>query len=396
MQQNGTCGSHADAIGLRKLVIYREAVVTEAGATPARPALQASVAAVLRNPWVGTGPTHDLSAETSRDRAGAGQVAHRPADRRPRRSRTPSRRSARPPSWEARGEIEHGGALIHTPYFGNLMREFLDGESIICFADTRAEAGETLVVPLWHKTQAATRSHYQTVTTRVSDAPARRRDRHRRRRLHRPPPASPHRGPHDRSRRHRRRIWRVSCHEGPQDRHHRRGDPHRRRPGGQPAGARGRRRGRHREPLGRAGFRRRPVRRASTPPHPIWAPCSHRGYSTHSDEPAEAYGKAAIVGLDGEIEHGSGLIHTLKFGDHFRKAANATTLLPAVEKRGPAGSRRSTSRSSTSPTPPSGRITRRSRCASPTHRTPTRSSIALAAAAQGRPQQRLAPLSTEQ
>jgi Amino acid synthesis len=51
----------------------------------------------------------------------------------------------------------------------------------------------------------------------------------------------------------------------------------------------------------------------------------------------EAYGKAAIVGLDGEIEHGSGLIHTLKFGDHFRKAANATTLLPAVEKRGPAG-----------------------------------------------------------
>ena len=50
--------------------------------------------------------------------------------------------------------------------------------------------------------------------------------------------------------------------------------------------------------------------------------------------PVEAYGKAAIVGLDGEIEHGSGLIHTLKFGDHFRKAANATTLLPAVEKLG--------------------------------------------------------------
>ena len=55
------------------------------------------------------------------------------------------------------------------------------------------------------------------------------------------------------------------------------------------------------------------------------------------EAPAEAYGKAAIVGLDGEVEHGSGLIHTLKFGDHFRKAANATTLLPAVEKRGPAG-----------------------------------------------------------
>ena len=57
----------------------------------------------------------------------------------------------------------------------------------------------------------------------------------------------------------------------------------------------------------------------------LWAP------------PREAYGKAGIVGLDGEVEHGSALIHTLKFGDHFRKAANATTLLPAVEKRGPAG-----------------------------------------------------------
>ncbi len=53
--------------------------------------------------------------------------------------------------------------------------------------------------------------------------------------------------------------------------------------------------------------------------------------------PVEAYGKAAIVGLDGEIEHASALIHTLKFGNHFREAASATTLLPAVEKRAGAG-----------------------------------------------------------
>lgn len=55
------------------------------------------------------------------------------------------------------------------------------------------------------------------------------------------------------------------------------------------------------------------------------------------DAPLEAYGKAAIIGLNGEVEHGSGIIHNLRFGDHFRNAANATTLLPAVEKRGPAG-----------------------------------------------------------
>ena len=69
------------------------------------------------------------------------------------------------------GEIEHAAALIHTPFFGNLMRDFLDGESIICFADARADAGESLVVPMWHKTHAATRSHYQTISARVSDAP---------------------------------------------------------------------------------------------------------------------------------------------------------------------------------------------------------------------------------
>ncbi|BDI21983.1 amino acid synthesis family protein [Herbiconiux sp. L3-i23] len=52
--------------------------------------------------------------------------------------------------------------------------------------------------------------------------------------------------------------------------------------------------------------------------------------------PVEAYGKAAIVGLGGEVEHGSALIHTLTFGDHLRGRIGATTLLPAVEKRAPA------------------------------------------------------------
>ena len=35
-----------------------------------------------------------------------------------------------------------------------------------------------------------------------------------------------------------------------------------------------------------------------------------------SGEAIEAYGKAAIVGLDGEVEHASALIHTLRFGNH--------------------------------------------------------------------------------
>lgn len=110
--------------------------------------------------------------------------------------------------------------------------------------------------------------------------------------------------------------------------------------------------------------------------------------------PVEAYGKAAIVGLDGEVEHGSGLIHTLKFGDFFRDAAGATTLLPSVEKVAPAGASfdiplkhftDSTIRSHhqsvevrTSDAPRAGEII-----------------IGLAAASSGRPKARLAPLSSE-
>ncbi len=157
-------------IGLRKLVIYREEVITEAGARPDRQAIQASVAAVLRNPWVGSDPSRDLAPEVA---AVAPVLARIVSERLLALLGGVDAVEAfgKAAIVGTAGEIEHGGALIHTPYFGNLMREFLDGTSIICFADTRAEAGESLVVPLWHKTHAATRSHYQTVSTRVSDGP---------------------------------------------------------------------------------------------------------------------------------------------------------------------------------------------------------------------------------
>ncbi|QFT79971.1 hypothetical protein FIU89_05045 [Roseovarius sp. THAF27] len=50
----------------------------------------------------------------------------------------------------------------------------------------------------------------------------------------------------------------------------------------------------------------------------------------------EAYGKAAVVGLDGEIEHASGLIHTLRFGNFYREAVEARSYLAFTNTRGPA------------------------------------------------------------
>lgn len=51
----------------------------------------------------------------------------------------------------------------------------------------------------------------------------------------------------------------------------------------------------------------------------------------------EAYGKAAVVGTNGEVEHGSALIHTLRFGNVLRDAAGGTSYLPFTNKRGGPG-----------------------------------------------------------
>lgn len=50
----------------------------------------------------------------------------------------------------------------------------------------------------------------------------------------------------------------------------------------------------------------------------------------------EAYGKSAIVGLNGEVEHASALIHTLHFGNHYRNAVGAKSYLSFCNTRGPA------------------------------------------------------------
>lgn len=175
LQDLGTRGSDrpapgGPAVAVRKVVVHREEVRTEAGRAPARPTLRASAAAVIANPWAGTPPTTDLGPLVA---AVAPPLARLLTDALVDALGGVAGIEAfgKAAVVGSAGELEHAAALIHTPYFGDLLRSYLDGESIICFADTRADAGQLLVVPLWHKTSAATRSHYQTITTRVSDAP---------------------------------------------------------------------------------------------------------------------------------------------------------------------------------------------------------------------------------
>lgn len=55
-----------------------------------------------------------------------------------------------------------------------------------------------------------------------------------------------------------------------------------------------------------------------------------------SGERVEAFGKSAVVGLGGELEHASALIHTLHFGNHYRSAVNGKSYLAFNNTRGPA------------------------------------------------------------
>ena len=56
--------------------------------------------------------------------------------------------------------------------------------------------------------------------------------------------------------------------------------------------------------------------------------------ATGGGEAVEGYGKAAICGLDGEVEHASALIHTLRFGNHYRQAVGAKSYLAFTNIRG--------------------------------------------------------------
>ncbi len=55
---------------------------------------------------------------------------------------------------------------------------------------------------------------------------------------------------------------------------------------------------------------------------------------TGSGEVIEGYGKAAVVGTGGEVEHASALIHTLRFGNFYRKAVGAKSYLSFTNVRG--------------------------------------------------------------
>lgn len=155
---------------LRKTFTITEELHTELGEPVQHGTHKAAAAAVIPNPWARAGPFADLTIGvdqigphlaqqlTTQLTTALGGVEHIAA-------------FGKATVVGLAGETEHGAALIHTPYFGNIFRELVQGSSVIVFADSSGPAGTSMTVPMWHTTAAGTRSHYQTMPVRISEAP---------------------------------------------------------------------------------------------------------------------------------------------------------------------------------------------------------------------------------
>lgn len=70
---------------------------------------------------------------------------------------------------------------------------------------------------------------------------------------------------------------------------------------------------------------------------PLGAELTRRLVAIMPADRVQAYGKCASVGVNGEIEHASALIHTLRFGNLYREAVHGTAFLSFTNTRNAAG-----------------------------------------------------------
>ena len=155
---------------IRKLVRHLEDTYSEGGRDGAAPVRMVAAAAVIRNPWAGRGFVEDLrpeimtvAPELGRRLVAAVLEACGGGDR--------VEAYGKAAVVGTGGEIEHASALIHTLRFGNLYREAVGGKSYLSFTNKRGGPGCAIAIPMMHKLDEGTRSHYLTVEFTINDAP---------------------------------------------------------------------------------------------------------------------------------------------------------------------------------------------------------------------------------
>lgn len=154
---------------IRRLVEYRQTTFVEGGKTVGTPTLLVAAMAIIRNPWFGRGFVEDLNPEIQSHCPELGMLL------------TKTLLDLSGGSIEGvgkasvvgmGGEVEHAQALTHSLWFGNQLREAIDAKTYLVFSNTRGAAACPITIPLMDKDDGGRRSHYQTIQTNISDAPA--------------------------------------------------------------------------------------------------------------------------------------------------------------------------------------------------------------------------------
>ena len=151
---------------IRRLLLTKDVVYSEAGKNAPRPITRAIALAVIHNPFAGRhvedlSPLFELGAQL------AELVMPQLVALLPRQAESYGKGAI----VGVNGDLEHAAALCH-PKMGKPMRAALGGgEALIPSTQRVAAAGASLDLPLGHKDNAWSFEHFETVTVSVPDAP---------------------------------------------------------------------------------------------------------------------------------------------------------------------------------------------------------------------------------
>ena len=154
---------------IRKITVFVEEVLSEAGQSISPATRRAAAVAVIRNPFAGR-YVEDLAPLIALGSELGAILAQRCVDALGvDASQIESYGKAALVGED--GELEHAAALLH-PAMGKPVRDAVGGgAALIPSSKMRAGMGAVLDVPLGHKDAAFVRSHFDGMQVRVSDAP---------------------------------------------------------------------------------------------------------------------------------------------------------------------------------------------------------------------------------
>jgi hypothetical protein len=155
-------------LNVRKIVTVVEQIDSEGGRSDGAPLMKAAVAVIFTNPYAGQGFTEDLSALTD----ASAELGRMIGERCNAALDGNVQSHGKAVMVGMAGEQEHGNAA-KTTTFGNPFREgFGGGKAWLPSTTKRCATGAQIDVPLCYKDEIWVRSHYDTITVAISDAPA--------------------------------------------------------------------------------------------------------------------------------------------------------------------------------------------------------------------------------